>query len=56
VRIGAPGDGEEAEADTSEVTRRALQTGRDAVDLFVEAVVGLVGAPRITYDQTLAIC
>lgn len=54
VRIGAPGGGEEAEADTGEVTRRALQTGRDAVDLFVETVVGLVDArfADLTYDRT----
>ena len=53
VRIGAPGDGEGAEPDTSEVTRRALQTGRDAVDLFVETVVGLVEArfADLTYDR-----
>ena len=54
MRIGAPGAGEEAEADTGEVTRRALQTGRDAVDLFVETVVGLVDArfADLTYDRT----
>ena len=53
VRIGAPGDGGEAEPDTSEITRQALQTGRDAVDLFVETVVGLVEArfADLTYDR-----
>ena len=40
-----------------EATRRALQTGRDAVDLFVETVVGLVEArfADLTYDRTALI-
>ena len=54
VRIGAPGRRREAEPDPSEATRQALQTGRDAVDLFVETVVGLVEArfADLTYDRT----
>jgi hypothetical protein len=54
VRIGAPGAGEEQGADPGEATRHALQTGRDAVDLFVETVVGLVEArfADLTYDRT----
>jgi HEAT repeats len=53
VRVAAPGDGREAEADAGEVTRQALQTGRDAVDLFVETVVGLTEArfEELSYDR-----
>jgi hypothetical protein len=53
VRIGAPGDGREGETDPTEATRQALQTGRDAVDLFVETVVGLTEArfADLTYDR-----
>jgi HEAT repeat protein len=43
VRVTAPGEAQEDE-DPSQATRWALQTGRDAVDLFVETVVGLVEA------------
>jgi HEAT repeat protein len=54
VRIGAPGAGEEQDADPGEATRHALQTGRDAVDLFVETVVALAEArfADLTYDRT----
>jgi hypothetical protein len=53
VRIAAPGDAGEGEADPTEATREALQTGRDAVDLFAETVVGLVEArfADLTYDR-----
>ena len=53
VRVAAPGDGREAEADAGEVTRQALQTGRDAVDLFAETVVGLTEArfEELSYDR-----
>lgn len=52
VRVTAPGDAQEDAADPGEVTR-ALQMGRDAVDLFVETVVGLVEArfAELTYDR-----
>jgi hypothetical protein len=54
VRIAAPGDREQDEGDQHEASRRALQTGRDAVDLFVESVVGLVEArfADLTYERT----
>jgi HEAT repeat protein len=57
VRIVAPGDGEDPGGDRHEATRRALQTGRDAVDLFVESVMGLVEARflDLTYDRTALI-
>jgi hypothetical protein len=53
VRVAAPGDAQKEEPDPSEATRRALQTGRDAVDLFVEALLGLVEArfADLTYDR-----
>jgi len=53
VRVAAPGDAQEEEPDPNESTRRALQTGRDAVDLFVETLLGLVGArfADLTYDR-----
>lgn len=53
VRVVAPGDGAEGDADPTEVTRRMLQTGRDAVDLFAETVVELVEArfADLTYDR-----
>jgi len=56
VRVTAPGDAQEDAADPGEVTR-ALQMGRDAVDLFVETVVGLVEArfADLTYDRTALI-
>jgi HEAT repeat protein len=52
VRVTAPGEAQEDE-DPSQATRWALQTGRDAVDLFVETVVGLVEArfADLTYDR-----
>jgi HEAT repeats len=54
VRVVAPGDGQEDEVDPHEATRRALQTGRDAVDLFAETVVAQVEArfADLTYDRT----
>ena len=54
VRVSAPGDAADWEGDQYEATRRVLQTGRDAVDLFVESVVGLVEArfADLTYDRT----
>jgi HEAT repeats len=54
VRVVAPGDGQEGEVDPHEATRRALQTGRDAVDLFAETVVAQVEArfADLTYDRT----
>jgi HEAT repeat protein len=57
VRITAPGDGREDAADSSEATRQAFQTGRDAVDLFVETVVGLVEGrfADLTYDRAALI-
>jgi HEAT repeats len=53
VRIGAPGD-RQADPDPNESTRRALQTGRDAVDLFVETVIGLIEGrfTDLTYERT----
>ena len=53
MRVAAPGDGREGETDAGEVTRQALQTGRDAVDLFAETVVGLTEArfEELTYDR-----
>ena len=56
VRVTAPGEAQEDE-DPSQATRWALQTGRDAVDLFVETVVGLVEArfADLTYDRTALI-
>jgi hypothetical protein len=53
VRIAAPGETQEDGAGANEATRRALQDGRDAVDLFVETVVAL-GEARfadLTYDR-----
>ena len=49
-----PATGVRGETDPTEATRQALQTGRDAVDLFVETVVGLVEArfADLTYDRT----
>jgi hypothetical protein len=57
VRVTAPGDATDREVDQYEATRRVLQTGRDAVDLFVESVVGLVEArfADLTYDRTALI-
>ena len=54
VRIAAPGDAEDEDSGSEEATRRALQTGRDAVDLFVETLIGLVEArfADLTYDRT----
>jgi hypothetical protein len=54
VRIAAPGDAAEREGDYQEATRHALQTGRDAVDLFVESLVVQVEArfADLTYDRT----
>ena len=54
LRIAAPGDAEDEDSGTEEATRRALQTGRDAVDLFVETLQGLVEArfADLTYDRT----
>ncbi len=54
LRIAAPGDAEDEDSGTEEATRRALQTGRDAVDLFVETLQGLVDArfADLTYDRT----
>jgi hypothetical protein len=53
VRVAAPGDGRENETDSGEAHRQALQTGRDAVDLFAETVVGLTEArfADLTYDR-----
>jgi hypothetical protein len=53
VRVAAPGDAREDETDPGEAHRRALQTGRDAVDLFAETVVGLTEArfADLTYDR-----
>jgi hypothetical protein len=53
VRVAAPGDGREGEPDPGEATRQALQTGRDAVDLFAEMVIGLTEArfADLTYDR-----
>jgi hypothetical protein len=52
--VTAPGDTSEEESASEEATRRALQTGRDAADLFVETLVGLVEArfADLTYDRT----
>jgi len=52
VRVAGPGDAHE-EPDPSESTRWALQTGRDAVDLFVETLLALVEArfADLTYDR-----
>ncbi len=54
VRIAALGDGPEDEPDPSESTLRELHAGRDAVDLFVETLLGLVEArfADLTYDRT----
>jgi HEAT repeat protein len=54
LRVVAPGDAVEKESEADEATRRALQTGRDAVELFVETLVGLVEArfADLTYDRT----
>jgi hypothetical protein len=54
LRVTAPGDTSEEESASEEATRRALQTGRDAADLFVETLVGLVEArfADLTYDRT----
>jgi hypothetical protein len=51
VRITAPGDGQEG--DPSESTRRELHGGRDAVELFVETLLGLLEArfADLTYDR-----
>src|SRR6185436_4578922 len=53
VRVAAPSDGREGEPDPGEATRQALQTGRDAVDLFAEMVIGLTEArfADLTYDR-----
>jgi hypothetical protein len=53
VRIAAPGDAQEDEPDPSASTGRELQAGRDAVDLFVETLLGLVEAKfaDLTYDR-----
>jgi HEAT repeat protein len=53
VRIAAPGDGQEGDLDPSESTRRRLRGGRDAVDLFVETLLGLVEVrfADLTYDR-----
>jgi hypothetical protein len=54
VRVVAPGEGREGESDPGEASRQALQTGRDAVDLFVDAVLALTEArfADLTYDRT----
>jgi len=54
LRVAAPGDTSDEEMSADEATRRALQTGRDAVDLFVETLLGLVEArfADLTYDRT----
>jgi hypothetical protein len=53
VRIAAPGDAAEGEPDPSQSARRELRAGRDAVDLFVETLLGLVEAKfaDLTYDR-----
>jgi hypothetical protein len=52
VRVAAPGDAQD-EPDPSEAIGRALQTGQDSVDLFVETLLGLVEArfADLTYDR-----
>jgi HEAT repeat protein len=54
VRVVPPGDAEEEGADPTEAARGALQTGQDAVDVFVETLLGLVEArfADLTYDGT----
>ncbi len=54
LRVAAPGDAGDEESGAEDPTRRALQTGRDAVDLFVETLLGLVEArfADLTYDRT----
>src|SRR5262249_540237 len=54
LRVVAPGDGEEGREDPHEATRQALQTGRDAVDLFAEPVGALVEArfADLAYDRS----
>jgi hypothetical protein len=56
VRVTAPGDAEGGRG-ASEATQQVLQTGRDALDLFVETVVGLVETrfAELTYDRTALI-
>ena len=53
VRVAAPGDAEEGEPDPRESSGRELPAGRDAVDLFVETLLGLVEAKfaDLTYDR-----
>src|SRR5262245_4772191 len=57
VRITSPGQAREDEADPNEATRWALQTGRDAADLFVETVLGLLESrfADLTYDRSALI-
>ena len=54
LRVAAPGTAEDTEPDHDAATRWALQTGRDAVDLFVETLLGLVEArfADLTFDRT----
>jgi hypothetical protein len=52
LRVAAPG--EDASGRPEDTTGRALQAGRDAVDVFVETVLALVEArfADLTYDRT----
>jgi HEAT repeat protein len=54
LRVAAPGTADDTDRDHDQATRRALQTGRDAVDLFVETLLGLVEArfADLTFDRT----